>query len=122
MGWSVCKRNARVIITGPEHVVVGLDAAQYGNNGMLLVTANQDVVPSELFMQNMVISCYSQQQADEDYCVPWSRHLLACLCGILTVDFIVGTRAATSNPHYQHFFSPVETDSCFGAPKDWPHD
>jgi len=22
MGWSVCKRNARVIITGPEHVVV----------------------------------------------------------------------------------------------------
>ena len=117
MGWPVCERNAPVIITGLEHVVVGLDAAQYG---MLLVAANQDVVPSELFMQNMVISCYSQQQADEVYYVPWSRHLLDCLCGILTVDFIVGTRAVTSNPHYQHFFSPVETDSCFGAAKDWP--
>ena len=26
-GWSVCKRNARVIITDPGHVTVGLDAA-----------------------------------------------------------------------------------------------
>jgi hypothetical protein len=52
-----------------------MDAAQYG---MLLVTANQDVVPSELFMHNVVISCSSQQQADEDYYVPWSRRLLAC--------------------------------------------
>jgi len=116
MGWSVCKRNARVIITGPEHVVVGMDAAQYG---MLLVTAKQDVVPSELFMHNVVISCSSQQQADDDFYVPWSRHLLACLRGILAVDFIVGTRAVMSNPHYQHFFSPVESDSCLGALTDW---
>ena len=85
---NYCKRNARVIITGPEHVVVGMDTAQYG---MLLVTANQDVVPSELFMHNVVISCSLQQQADEDYYVPLSRHLLACLCGILAVDFIVET-------------------------------
>ena len=36
--------------------------------------------------------------------------MLACLRGILAVDFIVGTRAVTPNPHYQHFFSPVESD------------
>ena len=35
--------------------------------------------------------------------------------GRLSLDMIV-----MSNPHYQHFFSPVETDSCFGAAKDWP--
>ena len=46
--------------------------------------------------------------------------MLACLRCILSVDFIVGTRAVTSYPHYLHFFSPVETDSCFGAAKDWP--
>ena len=32
----------------------------------------------------------------------------------------VGTCAVTSNPHYQHFFSPVQTDSCLGALPDWP--
>jgi hypothetical protein len=87
---------------------------------MLLFTTDQDMVPSELFMRNVITSCYSQQQADEDYYVPWSRHLLACLRGILAVDFIVGTRAVTSNPHFQHFFSPVETDSYLGALTDWP--
>jgi ribonuclease HI len=116
-GWLVCKRNARVIITGPEHVAVGLDAAQYG---MLADTTNQGVVPSESFMQHVVASCHSQERADEEYYVPWSRHLLACLRRILAVDFIVGTRAVASNPHYQHFFSPVETDSSLGASTDWP--
>jgi hypothetical protein len=36
------------------------------------------------------------------------------------VDFIVGTRAVVSNPHYKHFFSPIETDSSLGAVTDWP--
>ena len=35
------------------------------------------------------------------------------------MDFIVGTRAVTSNPHYQHFFFPAQTDSCLGALPDW---
>jgi len=113
----VCKRNARVIITGPGHVAVGLDAAQYG---MLTDTANQGVVPSESFMQNVVASCHSQEMADDEYYVPWSRHLLACLRRTLAVDFIVGTRAVVSNPHYKHFFSPIETDSLLGAVTDWP--
>ena len=89
-----------------------MDAAQYG---MLVDTTSQDMAPSESFMQNVVTSCNSQERADEEYYVPWSRHLLACLHRILAVDFIVGTRAVMSNPHFQHFFSPVETDSSLGA-------
>ena len=116
-GWSVCKRNARVIITGPGNIAVGIDAAQYG---MLLESPNQDVAPSESFLCNVVASCHSQERADAEYHVPWSRHLLACLRRILAVDFVVGTRAVVSNPHYQHFLSPVETDSSLGALTDWP--
>jgi hypothetical protein len=86
---------------------------------MLTDTANQGVVPSESFMQNVVASCHSQEMADDEYYVPWSRHLLACLRRTLAVDFIVGTRAVVSNPHYKHFFSPIETDSSLGAVTDW---
>ena len=46
--------------------------------------------------------------------------MLASLRGILAVDLIVGTREVTSNPHYQHFCSPVQTDSCLGALPEWP--
>ena len=87
---------------------------------MLLDTTSQDMAPSESFMQNVVASCHSQETADEEYYVPWSRHLLACLRRILAVDFIVGTRAVSSNPHYQYFVSPIETDSSLGALTDWP--
>jgi hypothetical protein len=71
-------------------------------------------------MQNVVASCHSQEMADDEYYVPWSRHLLACLRRTLAVDFIVGTRAVVSNPHYKHFFSPIETDSSLGALTGWP--
>ncbi len=60
----MCKRNTHVIITGPGHVAVGLDAAHYG---MLTVTANQGVVPSESLVQNVVASCHSEEMADEEY-------------------------------------------------------
>ena len=113
----MCKRNARVIITAPENIAVGIDAAQYG---MLLESPNQDVAPSESFLYNVVASCHSQERADVEYHVPWSRHLLACLRRILAVDFVGGTRAVVSNPHYQHFLSLVETDSSLDALTDWP--
>ena len=104
----------------PRSTLSSSSAASDVYKRQLLESPNQDVAPSESFLCNVVASCHSQERADAEYHVPWSRHLLACLRRILAVDFVVGTRAVVSNPHYQHFLSPVETDSSLGALTDWP--
>ena len=77
-GWSVCKRNAHVIINDPGHITVEIGAAQYG---MLVYTPNQDVVSSESCLQNVVASSHSQERVDEEYDlqVLWSRHQVSCI-------------------------------------------
>ena len=113
-GWDVCKRNGRVTITGPGHIAVGMDAAQYG---MLLDQQAQTL--HEAFLNSVVASCRLQGIADGEYHVPWSRHLLSCLRGILGTDLLVGARAVTFNPHFAHFCSPDAEDSALGAEVEW---
>jgi len=116
-GWQVYKRNARVLITGPGSTVVSLDAAQYG---MLIAHHCQGTVPPVAVLEHLATSCRSQDQADSEYHVPWSRHLLACLCHQLKVELLVGARAVAYNPHFHHFVSPESVDSSLGAVTQWP--
>ena len=116
-GWQVCRRNARVIITGPRSTAVSLDAAQYG---MLMPHSCENTAPPVPILESLVMSCRSQDRADGEYHVPWSRHLLACLRSILNVDLLIGTRAVTYNPHFPSFVSPEETDVSLGAVRQWP--
>ena len=58
--------------------------------------------------------------ADLSYHVPWSRHLLSCLCGILGADLLIGARAVVFNPHFRYFFSPDVRDSELGSIQSWP--
>ena len=71
------QRNGRVWIADHNNRVVKMDAAQYG---LLLTTCyEQDIqrAPLMKFLVRICESCRSQQDADQEYCVPWSRHLLA---------------------------------------------
>jgi ribonuclease HI len=113
-GWNVCKRNGRITITGPEHIAVGMDAAQYG-----MLFDQKGHACHEAFLNHVVSCCRSQDTADGEYHVPWSRHLLACLRGVLETDVLVGARAVTYHPHFAHFCSPEATDAALGADMDW---
>jgi len=92
-GWNVCKRNGRITITGPEHIAVGMDAAQYG-----MLFDQKGHACHEAFLNHVVSCCRSQDTADGEYHVPWSRHLLACLRGVLETDVLVGARAVNVPP------------------------
>ena len=116
-GWQVCKRNARVLITGPRNTAFSLDAAQYG---MLIAHHCQGTAPPVSVLESLAASCRSQDQADIDHHIPWSRHLLACLRRVLKVELLVGARAVVYNPHFPHFVSPDAGDSSFGAATQWP--
>ena len=96
---------------------MGLDAAHYK---MLCNLCNQNATPSERFLTAVQSSCLAQQMADLSYHVPWSRHLLSCLCGILGADLLIGARAVVFNPHFRYFFSPDVRDSELGFVQSWP--
>ena len=113
-GWNVCKLNGRITITGPGHVVVGMDAAQYG---MLL--DQQDHTCHEAFLNHVVSSCRSQDTTESVLMGNRSRHLLGCLRGVLGTNVLVGARAVTYRPHFAHFCSPEAGDAALGADKDW---
>ncbi len=97
-----------------------MDAAKYG---LLLKTCNdQDIQRSPLmkFLVWICKSCLAQQNADQDYCVPWSRHLLANIKCIIGIKLLIGAKAVKYNPHLLHFSSPYPSDVHLGAVDEWP--
>ena len=66
-----------IILHDPRDREVGLDTAHFK---MLCNLCNQTVTPSERFLVAVQSSCLAQQMADLSYHVPWSRHLVSCLC------------------------------------------
>ena len=116
-GWTVGKRNARVIITSPSQDVVSVDAAQYS---MLADPHGTGRAPSGTVLKSICASCLSQLVADGEFHVPWSQHLLSCLHRILQVDLLIGARAATTIPQFLYFASPEPQDHLLGAVPRWP--
>ena len=116
-GWTVGKRNARVIITSPSQDVAGMDAAQYS---MLADPHGTGRAPTEAVLKSIFTSYLSQLVADGEYHVPWSRHLLSCLHRILEVDLLIGARAVTTIPQFLYFSSPEPQDYLLGAVPRWP--
>ena len=76
--WEVMQRNGRVWIARKGMCPFSLDAAQYG----MLINLNSkwsNDGPSEATLHQLTVTCLAQRQADLQYHVQWSRHLLACL-------------------------------------------
>ena len=118
--WEIIQRNGRVWIAEHNNRVVKMDAAQYG---MLLTSCyEQDIQRAPLlkFLLRICESCRAQQDADQEYCVPWSRHLLANIRWITGSKLLIGASAVTYNPHFLHFSSPYPTDVHLGAVDEWP--
>ncbi len=70
-------------------------------------------------------SSRAQQDADRQYYVHWSRHLLANIWQpeVTGVELLIGASAVTFNPHFLHFqvVSTYLPDVRFGAAADWPN-
>ena len=118
--WEIIQRNGRVWISDQNNRIVRMDAAQYG---LLLTTCyDQDIqrAPLVKFLEQICASCRAQQDADQDYCVPWSRHFLANIRWITGSELLVGASAVTYNPHFLHFSSPYLADIHLGAVDEWP--
>ena len=102
-GWEVIQRNGRVWISGRSDRVVKLDAAQYH---MLLAMCSNQVVPSapsEQTLKRISESCQAQNDADIEFFVHWSRHLVAYLRQITGSELLIGASAVTYNPHFPYF-------------------
>jgi len=128
-GWEVTRRNGRVLITPAGAGSFGMDYAQYE---LLLAlyhswqlgrvmsptqwdSNTQPVPATEHFLRTLRMACAAQVQADLNYQVHWSRHLLACLRQITGAELLVGASAVNYNPHFSYFFSPNPHDACFGT-------
>ena len=119
-GWEVIQRNGRVWISGRNSRVAKLDAAQYH---MLLAMCSDQVVPSapsEQILNRISESCRAQNDADIEFFVHWSRHLVAYLRQITGSELLIGASAVTYNPHFPYFSSPYSPDVHFGAVAEWP--
>ena len=99
--------------------MVGLDAAYYK---MLCALCSQSETSTEGFLSAVQSSCFAQQTADLNHWhqVPWSRHFLNCLRGILVADLLIWSRALAFNPPFQHLFSPDAIDLELGGVQSWP--
>jgi hypothetical protein len=69
---------------------------------------------------NICASCRAQNDADQEFFVHWSRHLLASIQQITGCELLNGASAVTYNPHFPHFSSPYSPDVRLGATADWP--
>ncbi len=88
-GWEVMQRNGRVWIVENNRRLVQLDVAQYR---MLLTQYNglaASSAPPAEFLQLLCASCRAQQNADQDYFVHWSSHLLASIHEITGVRSLI---------------------------------
>jgi hypothetical protein len=120
-GWEILQRNGQTFITPPGQPTVSLDQAQFGMLRALHNAEQPDQHELSIsFLTHLRESCLAQQRADGISHVPWSRHLLACLHRITRAELLVGARAVTRHPHFQHYASPLPNDQRLGAVLDWP--
>ena len=89
---------------------------------MLCALCSQSETSTERFLSAVQSSCFAQQTADLNHWhqVPWSRHFLNCLRGILVADLLIWSRALAFNPPFQHLFSPDAIDLELGGVQSWP--
>ena len=122
LGWEILQRNGQTFITSPGQATVSLDQAQFGMLCMLYSEEQPDdqLPVSVSFLAHLRESCLAQRRADGLWHVPWSRHLLACLHKITRAELLIGARAVTRHPHFQHYASPFPGDQKLGAVLDWP--
>ena len=78
--------------------------------------------PSEQILNQITgsESCRAQNDADIEFFVHWSRHLVAYLRQITGSELLIGASAVTYNPHFPYFSSPYSPDVHFGAAAEWP--
>ena len=76
--------------------------------------------PNNSFLGHINESCRAQQDADQTYSVPWSRHLLASIRQITGADLLIGASAVNYNPHFLYFSSPYPPDAALGSMSEWP--
>lgn len=122
LGWEILQRNGQTFITSPGQATVSLDQAQFGMLCMIYSEEQPDdqLPVSVSFLAHLRESCLAQRRADGLWHVPWSRHLLACLHKITRAELLIGARAVTRHPHFQHYASPFPGDQKLGAVLDWP--
>ena len=122
LGWEILQRNGQTFITSPGQATVSLDQALFGMLFMLYSEEQPDdqLPVSVSFLAHLRESCLAQRRADGLWHVPWSRHLLACLHKITRAELLIGARAVTRHPHFQHYASPFPGDQKLGAVLDWP--
>ena len=85
---------------------------------MLLAMCSDQVVPSapsEQILNRISETCRAQNDADIEFFVHWSRHLVAYLRQITGSELLIGASAVTYNPHFPYFSSPYSPDVHFGA-------
>ncbi len=99
--------------------VTKIDAAQYNMLLAMYVTPAANLIATAQFLTSISASCRAQKAADQEYHVPWSRHLLASLSVRTGCELLVGSSAVTYNPHFPYFVSPYPFDECLGAVKEW---
>ena len=120
-GWEILQRNGQTFITPPGQATVSLDQAQFGMLRVLHSREQPDQHElSVSFLTLLRESCLAQRRADGMWHVPWSRHLLACLHGITGAELLIGARAVTRHPHFEHYASPSPADQRLGAVLEWP--
>ena len=109
-GFEHWPTNGRVWISGRSNRVAKLDAAQYH---MLLAMCSDQVVlsaPFEQILNRISESCQAQNDADLEFFVHWSRHLVAYLRQITGSELLIGASAVTYNPHFPYFSFPYSPD------------
>ena len=56
-------------------------------------------------------SCRLQLESDNNYGVPWSRHLLTNIQQVTGAELLIGASAVTYNPVFLHYASPFPVDT-----------
>ncbi len=90
---------------------------------MLLAMCSDQVVPSapsEQILNRISESIRAQNDADLEFFVHWSRHLVAYLLQITGSELLIGASTVTYIPHFTYFSSPYSPDVHFGAIAEWP--
>ena len=119
-GWEVIQRNGRVWISERNNRVAKMDAAQYHMLSATCCHLDAQAPPTEQSLTHICASCRAQNDADQEFFVHWSRHLLASIQQITGCELLIGASAVTYNPHFPHFSSPYSPDVHLGAIADWP--
>jgi hypothetical protein len=91
---------------------------------MLLATCgNQDAqsAPTCSALTHISASCRAQNDAEQEFSVYWSRHLLTSIRHITGSELLIGSSTVTFNPHFPYFSSQYLPDVHLGAVAEWSH-